>query len=278
MAISWTSFMLGLCIGLLGLGVTAYILTVKQTEELNAHHKFFKDYATILDGEISHLEKYVDEKMEVLKNAVMKLHDLDLEFHEHTVKSVNEVIGATEKVTRHFQTTANYIASSSGTLEALHRDFNEQMKLIEINDKRWELIQEHITEKADEPEPYYGDLTDFLEANGITIMIEHWIFKNDVTVTMSNAFGDIKKTFGPYEWHDNQYKIIFSMLEELLKGGQTNEQEMAEGAGASEGGDAWDQAPEPDDVLPGEADGILVREQLEKDRIGDAPEAPAEEA
>jgi len=68
------------------------------------------------------------------------------------------------------------------------------------------------------------------------------------------------------------------MINELLKGGQTNEQEMAEGAGASEGGDAGDQASEQDDVLPGEADRQLVREQLEEDRVSDAAEAPAEEA
>ena len=144
MAISWTSFMLGLCIGLLGLGVTAYILTVKQTEELNAHHKFFKDYAASLDSEINQMEKLISEKLELVKDAVVRLHELDLDFHQHTVDALNEAGDFNKALAEYSNEMGKHISRSTGLLEELHRDFNEQMKLIEINDKRWDLLQHYI--------------------------------------------------------------------------------------------------------------------------------------
>ena len=157
MGIAWVLVAVSFCAGMIGAVVTSYVLTTKQIKELNKQREYFSMYMSSLDKTAGHMEDYVNKKLEIIVASIRKLHDLDLDFHKHAVDALNSSNNIETNILKSYEAAKDYIFRSSSLLESLFKDFNEQIKLLEINDRRWELIQEYITKGGQENEHEDGE-------------------------------------------------------------------------------------------------------------------------
>ena len=271
----------------LGLGGIVSILVMRKTiSEVHAteldNFEFIKKWSELTDKQYYELRDYVGGTVDILKGQINILINIDKTLTDATKEMA---IAVDNSINTRMQTIANWTASHNGSLERIKEDLDSMQT---TSDNRWELIHDYIVNNDDwmsDSDSYLQDLLLILHNERINLeIIPSNIFgklivrATDLEHRVVDLYFDLEVESRRIEGVEARFVEVVKDLIYKLKEDETNEQEMAERDGASEGGDAGDQASEPADVLSGESYRKLVREQLAEDWNGDPPEAQAQEA
>lgn len=144
--------LLGLAIGLLGTGVVAILAIQEQMKWLSEYHKFFKEYAKLQDEALENLTTSVQEKLDKLYGINQKLLEIDKNLSKDNVNFEKQVLNLVK----------NDHENNMQLVTGIQDAFGNYMT---IEDERWNLICDYITNK--EPEFSNGEPEVDLEAEGL---------------------------------------------------------------------------------------------------------------
>lgn len=136
-------FILGLAIGLLACSIYTRWQDKQFMDLMASNHDFLLKYAEITDRQYDNLNKYVKDQMTLLNETVHKLLGISYQFNKDNADNSVRILGM--------------IKNDHEVKNALLEDLTDFVKEHEkVNDERWSLITDYITNDGPERAELYG--------------------------------------------------------------------------------------------------------------------------